>query len=259
MTQGIEQLIKLHDAQALSIESMGAGRGRGILTKEQQIGAFATAQRKCQVGFDILMVKHRQDEQAEMRVRKAIITWCLTRPGQEFAINACHLSLSVIAGRVLPSQHAHIAALLRRHSRQAQNSRRLSDACNETIKGMIRRGGDPEYIEMQKERVREIKESLYAWSVKAAMATTVCARCAGTCVIKTKEPCPECSGTGRITSSIKDIELSLRECGLKITSQDWQERYLPVVTACMQWLYLKESEAADIIAKRIRQELQGVA
>ncbi|WP_236306346.1 hypothetical protein [Dickeya zeae] len=39
----------------MSIESLNVGRGQGILSKEQIVGAFATAQHQHAVGFDLLM------------------------------------------------------------------------------------------------------------------------------------------------------------------------------------------------------------
>ena len=258
MTLAIEQLVKLHDAQAIGLESMGAGKGKGILTKEQQIGAFAAAQRKCAVGFDVLMVKHCQDKKAERRLNAAIVNR-LTEAGTTFAVQACLLVVSLVSGRVLPSRHKKIASLLRRHSRKAQHTRRLTDACNDTIREMERRGGDPEYIKSQHQRVSEMRQALHDWSESEALRATVCPRCSGTAIVKVTQACPECAGTGRIICSVDDIRESLRIYGTSITSAEWSEKWLPVVSGCLQWLYQQESEASDTISRRIRDELRSVA
>lgn len=256
MTQAIEQLIKLHDAQAVSIESFGGGRGRGVLTKEQQIAAFAVAQRRCPTGFDILLVKYKQDRSAEFRIHQQIAAWAL-RHGQQHAHYACILALSASIGRIVPSQKNHVAALLRRHSRRGMQARRLIDACNDTLREMIRRGGDPDYIEMQRKRANEIRDALRAWSEKEAMTTQACPRCSGTGRVKGEEACPECSGSGKVCVSNDDIYRSMKELG--VTRDVFSQQYAPLVSQCVNWLSCMESEASDIISRRIRAELQGAA
>lgn len=255
MSHAIEQLIKLHDAQAVSIESFGAGRGRGVLSKDQVIAAFSEAERRCSIGFDLLMAKHRQDARAEMRLRNAIHQRAQIT-GHELATAAADIAISLTLNRILPSQHNHIASLLRRHHRRGQQARRLIDACNDTIRGMKNRRGDPEYIRMQQERAAEIRTDLKAWSEREAAAATVCPRCNGTANIKIGS-CPECKGSGRIASTNDDVWRSMREAGC--SKEHFSLTYLPMINALCSWLSKMESEASDIMNKRIRAELRGAA
>lgn len=256
MSHAIEQLIKLHDAQAVSIESFGSGRGKGILTKEQQIAAFAAAQRSCPAGFDILLVRYRQDRAAEFRIHQHIDAWS-SKSNLPFARNAAILAFSATIGRTLPSQHQHIASLLRRHSRRGQQARRLIDACNDTLREMIRRGGDPDYVQLQRQRADEIRAGLRQWSEREAVTTAVCPRCSGTGAVKAGSNCSECAGSGRISSGSDDIYRSMKDCG--IGRDEFNSHYVPLINSCINWLNLMESEASDILTRRIKAELRGAA
>lgn len=257
MSQAIEQLIRLHDAQAVSIESFGQGRGKGILSKEQQIAAFAAAQRKCPVGFDVLQAKHRGDSKAAARVRGHAIDIATSACAMALAPMAAVIAVSVVLGHILPTQQNHIASLLRRHSRRGQSTRRLVDACNDTIRAMVRRGGDPEYIEMQRQRADELRNSLRAWSESEAITTTNCPRCAGTSILKAGNICPECSGSGKVVTTTDHMWQHMKNAGAKKT--DFDAHYLPLIHRIAQALIIKESEATDILHNRIRAELRGAA
>lgn len=256
MSLAIEQLIKLHDAQAVSIESFGAGRGRGMISKEQVIAAFAEAERRCQTGFDILLAKHRQDGKAEVRLRQVTMLQA-QRSGFPLSSDAALISISLTLHRILPSQQPHIASLLRRHHRRAQQARRLIDACNDTIRGMIRRGGDPEYIKMQKARADEIRNGLREWSEREAMSATTCPRCSGTGSAKAGSACQECGGGGLVVTTDNDIWRAMKAAGA--TRKDFDEVYQPLIKSLCCWLSAKESEASDIMSKRISAEIRGAA
>lgn len=257
MSQAIEQLIRLHDAQAVSIESFGQGRGKGILSKEQQIAAFALAQRQCPVGFDVLQAKHRGDGAAADRLRTHAISIASDLSQMSLSSMAAIIAVSVVLGHIIPSQQKHIASLLRRHSRRGQQTRRLVDACNDTIREMVRRGGDPDYIRMQRQRADELREALRVWSESEAITTSVCPRCSGTSVIKGSTVCNECAGSGRVSTTSDHMWQHMKSAGAKRT--DFDAHYLPLIQRLAHTLSIKESEAADIIQRRISAEIRGAA
>ena len=257
MSQAIEQLIRLHDAQAVSIESFGQGRGRGILSKEQQIAAFALAQRTCPVGFDVLQAKHRGDQKAAERLRSSAMHMAQESSSLALAPMAGIIAVSVVLGHIIPSQQNHIASLLRRHSRRGQQTRRLIDACNDTIREMVRRGGDPEYIEMQRQRAGQLRDALRSWSEAEAITATNCPRCAGTAILKAGSICPECAGSGKVITTSDHMWQHMKTAGAK--RSDFDAQYLPLIQRLAHTLSIKESEATDIIQRRISAEIRGAA
>lgn len=257
MSQAIEQLIRLHDAQAVSIESFGQGRGKGVLSKEQQIAAFALAQRKCPTGFDLLQAKHRGDQKAAERVREYAVHVALSSSSLALASMAGIIAVSVVLGHILPSQQKHIASLLRRHSRRGQQTRRLIDACNDTMREMVRRGGDPDYIKMQRQRADALRDALRTWSEAEAITATTCPRCAGTSIIKGNKICPECGGSGKVLTTTDHMWQHMKSAGA--IRSDFDAHYLPLIHRIAHTLSIKESEATDIIQNRIRAEIRGAA
>ncbi|PWC10551.1 hypothetical protein DDT56_21710 [Brenneria corticis] len=269
MTIAIEQLIKLHDPRCMSIESLNVGRGRAILTKEQILGAFATAQHHHTVGFDLLMAKYRHDGQAEKRIRASITNWVNARPHLEHAITACQIALSMVLERNLPAQIDHIAKLLRRYGSQSSQTRMNTDALQAEIKQLEKLRGrdrvsDDEYqrigqqIEQLSLRVEAERAALRTWSEHQAAQSNVCPRCSGTG--KTLRPavvlCNECGGHGRITATFEHLRKSLAITGAEIPAREWPE-YLDLTKRCMRWLYIEESEASVLISDRVKSELRG--
>lgn len=269
MTIAIEQLIKMHDPRCMSIESLNVGRGRAILTKEQILGAFATAQHHHSVGFDLLMTKYRHDSHAEQRVRTAITDWVNARPHLEHAITACQLALSMVLERNLPAQIDHIAKLLRRYGSRSPQTRKNTDALQAEIKQQEKlrvrdRVSDDEYqrigqqIEQLSGRIETERAALRTWSEHQAAQSNVCPRCSGTG--KTLRPavvlCNECGGHGRITATFEHLRKSMAITGAVIPTGEWPQ-YLTLVKWCMRWLYIEETQAAIVLSSQIHNEIEA--
>ncbi|RLM26512.1 hypothetical protein BIY29_05495 [Brenneria alni] len=270
MTIAIEQLVKMHDPRCMSIESLNVGRGRAILTKEQILGAFAAAQHHHSVGFDLLMAKYRHDSHAEQRIRAAITNWVNARPHPELAITACQLALSMVLERNLPAQIDHIAKLLRRYGIRSSQTRKNTDALQAEIKQLEKLRGrdrvsDDEYqrigqqIDQLLARVEVERAVLRTWSEHQAAQSNVCPRCNGTG--KTLRPavvlCNECGGHGRITATFEHLRKSMAITGAVIPAGEWSE-YLDLVKRCMRWLYIEESQAANVLSNQIHNEIEDV-
>ncbi|MEI7151534.1 TIGR02642 family protein [Pectobacterium carotovorum] len=267
MTIAIEQLIKMHDPRCMSIESLNAGRGQGILSKDQIVGAFATTQHQYAVGFDLLMAKYRHDSQAEQRIRAAISNWVNSRTHLMHSDSACQLSLSMVLERNLPAQIDHIAGLLRRYGAKAGQSRKNTDALRLEIKQLERqrcreRVGHADYISAGieiaelNERIGHERKALREWSECQAAQLNVCPRCNGTG--KTLRPaiamCNECGGNGHIAATFEHLRKSLAIIGAVISAGEWSQ-YLDLVKRCMRWLYVEESQAVSVLNERIHNEI----
>jgi uncharacterized phage protein len=122
---------------------------------------------------------------------------------------------------------------------------------------MVRRGGDPEYIEMQRERAGELRNALRAWSDAEAITATNCPRCAGTAILKAGSICPECAGTGKVVTTSEHMWQHMKSAGAK--RPDFDSHYLPLIQHIAHTLSIKESEATDIIQRRISAEIRGAA
>lgn len=266
MTIAIEQLIKMHDPRCMSIESLNVGRGQAVITKEQILGAFATAQHHHSVGFDLLMAKYRHDSQAEQRIRAAIINWVNARTHPEHAIIACQIALSMVLERNLPAQIDHIAKLLRRYGSRSSQTRKNTDALQTKIKQLEKLRGrdrvsDDEYqrigqhINQLSGRIEAERAALRTWSEHQAAQSNVCPRCNGTGY--TQRPaaviCNECGGHGRITATFEHLRKSMAITGAVIPAGEWPE-YLDLAKRCMQWLYIEEASVSNLLSNRIRNE-----
>ncbi|MBW5896055.1 hypothetical protein IM881_06220 [Pectobacterium brasiliense] len=267
MTIAIEQLIKMHDPRCMSIESLNVGRGRAVLSKEQILAAFATAQHHHSVGFDLLMAKYRHDSQAEQRIRAAISNWVSSRTHSIHSNPACQLALSMVLERNLPAQIDHIAGLLRRYGAKAAQSRKNTDAlraeinqlerqrCREKVSHADYISAGIEITELN-ERIGHERKALREWSDLQAAQLNVCPRCNGTG--KTLRPaiavCNECGGNGHIAATFEHLRKSLAIMGAVIAAGEWPQ-YLDLVKRCMRWLYVEESQAVSTLSERIHNEI----
>ncbi|AOR58839.1 TIGR02642 family protein [Pectobacterium parmentieri] len=269
MTIAIEQLIKMHDPHCMSIESLNIGRGQGILSKDQIVGAFATAQHRHSVGFDLLMTKYRHDSQAEQRIRDAISNWVKTRTHLMHSDSACQLALSMVLDRNLPAQIDHIAGLLRRYGAKAAQSRKNTNALRAEIKQLERQRcrekvSHADYISAGieitelNERISHERKALREWSDLQAAQLNVCPRCSGTG--KTQRPvitvCNECGGNGHIVATFEHLRKSLAIIGAVISAGEWP-KYLDLVKSCMRWLYVEESQAVSTLSTKIYDEMEA--
>ncbi|KFX07270.1 hypothetical protein KP22_04050 [Pectobacterium betavasculorum] len=272
MTIAIEQLIKMHDPRCMSIESLNVGRGQGILSKEQIVGAFAIAQRKNPVGYDLLMAKYRHDSDAGLRIMGAIYAWRFYKKYKhlEHSDTACHLAMNMALERNLPAQVEHIAKLLRRYGARSSQTRKNTDALQSEIKQLDKRrcrdkASDAEYflagveIDQLRVRIKAERQALYDWSEKEARHSNICPRCSGTG--KTLRPaiavCNECGGNGRITATFEHLRQSLMDIsGAVISAGEWPE-YLDLVKRCMRWLYVEESQAVSALSTKIHDEMEA--
>lgn len=267
MTIAIEQLIKMHDPRCMSIESLNVGRGQGILSKDQIVGAFATAQHRHAVGFDLLMAKYRHDAQAEQRIRGAIAEWARKKSNLVLSVQVCQLALLMVLERNLPAQIEDVAKLLRRYSTKASQTRKNTDSLRSEIKQLERqrcrdRVADDEYqrvgeqIEDFAARIEAERAALRNWSQQQAIHSNVCPRCNGTG--KTLRPaiaiCNECGGGGRITATFEHLRKSLLNTGAVIPAGEWP-LYMALVKQCMRWLYIEESAATYVLGQRINNEI----
>ncbi|MCW2484827.1 hypothetical protein J5069_02840 [Candidatus Symbiopectobacterium sp. NZEC127] len=269
MTIAIEQLIKMHDPRCMSIESLNVGRGQGILSKDQIVGSFASAQHQHAVGFDLLMAKYRHDVQAEQRIRDAIAIWARNKSSRPLSVQACQLALLMVLERNLPAQIEDVAKLLRRYSAKAGQTRKNTDGLRAEIKQLERlrcrdRVTDDEYqrvgeqIEGLAARIEAERSALRTWSQQHAMHSNVCPRCNGTG--KTLRPsiaiCNECGDRGRITATFEHLRKSLAITGAVMPAGEWPQ-YLGLVKQCMQWLYIEESATSQMLGKQIHNEIEA--
>ena len=269
MTIAIEQLIKMHDPRCMSIESLNVGRGQGILSKDQIVGAFASAQHQHAVGFDLLMAKYRHDIQAEQRIRVAIAVWVRNKSSRPLSMQVCQLSLLMVLERNLPAQIDDVVKLLRRYSAKAGQTRKNTDGLRTEIKQLERqrcrdRATDEEYqrvgeqIEDLAARIEAERAVLRNWSQQHAIHSNVCPRCNGTG--KTLRPaiaiCNECGGGGRITATFEHLRKSLAITGAVIPVGEWPQ-YLGLVKQCMRWLYIEESAATRVLGKQFHSEIEA--
>ncbi|WP_224552889.1 TIGR02642 family protein [Pectobacterium versatile] len=272
MTIAIEQLIKMHDPRCMSIESLNVGRGRAILSKEQILGAFATAQRKNPVGYDLLMAKYRHDSDARFRIMGAIYAWegYATYQHLEHSDIACHLAVNMVLERSLPAQADQIARLLRRYGTRSSQTRKNTDSLNADIKRLEKKRcrdkvSDADYfyigceIEQLRVRIKAERQALYDWSEQEARQRNTCPRCNGTG--KTLRPaiavCNECGGNGRITATFEHLRQSLMDIsGAMIPRGEWPQ-YLDLIKRCMNWLYVEESQAVSALSTKIHDEMEA--
>ncbi|HED2337568.1 TPA: hypothetical protein R4Y05_003256 [Serratia liquefaciens] len=270
MTNAIEQLIKMHDPRCVSAESMNVGRGRASLTREQILGAFATAQHQHSVGFDLLMTKYRNDFKAEQRLRAAINEWVSQRPHPERAVAACQLALSIVLERNLPAQVAHLASLFRRYGPRTAQTRKNIEALQSEIKALEKRRcqeqiSDAVYVEAGLEitdlntRIEWERAALRAWSERHAATTNICPRCSGTGRTVRPHPveCEECGGKGKIPTNMEHLRKSMRIIGAVVEPGDWARRYADLVKQCMNWLYAEELKSVTFLGVRLNQEREG--
>ncbi|WP_409311409.1 TIGR02642 family protein [Pectobacterium sp. B1J-3] len=271
MTIAIEQLIKMHDPRCMSIESLNVGRGRAILSKEQILGAFATAQRKNPVGYDLLMAKYRHDSDAAFRIMIAIYAWDVYAKYQhlEHSDIACSLAMDMVLERNLPAQVDHIAGLLRRYGTRSSQTRKNTDSLKAEIKRLEKqrcrdKTSNAEYflvgeeIEQLSARIKAERQALYDWSEQEARRSNICPRCSGTG--KTLRPviaiCNECGGHGRIIATFEYLRKSMAIIGAVIPAGEWLQ-YLDLIKECMRWLYIEESSAASVLSSQIRDEIEA--
>ncbi|EMG3984909.1 hypothetical protein V4287_000394 [Serratia marcescens] len=267
MTNAIEQLIKMHDPRCVSAESMNVGRGRASLAREQMLGALATVQHHHSVGLDLLMTKYRNDFKAEQRLRAAIYEWVHQRPHPERATAACQLALSIVLERNLPVQVAHLSSLFRRYGPRTAQTRKNIEALQSEIKTLEKRRSqaqitDIEYHEVGFEiaditkRIERERVGLRAWSEQRAATTNICPRCSGTGRMVRPHPieCEECGGKGKIPANMEHLRKSMRIIGAVVEPGEWASRYAELVKQCMDWLYVEESNAAQMLFERIQAE-----
>ncbi|WP_315707555.1 TIGR02642 family protein [Brenneria uluponensis] len=267
MTIAIEQLIKMHDPRCMSIESLNVGRGQAVLSKEQILGAFASAQHHNSVGYDVLMTKYRHDSQAEQRIRSAITDWVNRRFNLKYAESACQLALSMVLERNLPAQINHVSRLLCRYGYKATQVRKNSDLLRAEIKQLEKVRCQPKVTDQEYQviglqiatlsaRIDAEHQSLKAWATQQAMRSNICPRCSGTG--QTPRPtialCNECGGHGRITATYEHLRGSLANIGAVITAEEWPQ-YLALVKRCMGWLYVNESTTVSILSSRFKMEI----
>jgi len=267
MTNAIEQLIKMHDPRCVSAESMNVGRGRASLTREQILGAFAAVQHQHSVGLDLLMTKYRNDFKAEQRLRSAINLWVHQYPHPERAVAACQLALSIVLERNLPAQVAHLASLFRRYGPRTAQTRKNIETLQLEIKALDKRRcqaqiSDAVYVEAGLEitdlnsRIERERAALRVWSERHAATTNICPRCSGTGRTVRPHPveCDECGGKGKIPANMDHLRKSMRIIGAAVEPGDWASQYADLVKQCLNWLYVEESNATQMLFERIQAE-----
>ncbi|NKI76018.1 hypothetical protein Dpoa2040_003352 [Dickeya sp. CFBP 2040] len=268
MTIAIEQLIKMHDPRCMSIESLNVGRGRSSLSKDQIIGALATAQRHNSVGYDVLMAKYRSDGDAGFRIMRAIYDAPMYAKYDhlEHSDVACSLALSIVLERSLPAQIMHIAKLLRRYGPRSAQWRKRADAINDKVRQLEKRRSrsdvsDTNYhvigaeIKAAMECMTHERRLFREWSEQQAAQSNVCPRCSGTGQAQRLAIiCNECGGSGRITATFEHVRQSLASIGAVMRDEDWLQ-YLELMKWCLQWLYVEESCATRTLCDKIRDEI----
>lgn len=261
MTRAIEHLIRMHDPLCVSIESLNVGRGAGTLGREQILGAFAATQHQHSVGYDLLLLKFRNDANAGSRIKTAIRDWACKHSHLQYRVESCLLALNLITQLPLPNQISRSATLIRRYSPKANQYRRNITELYEQIKNeeVERFPGEVRISELGGMAEFE-KANFKAWSIQAAHQTTNCQMCRGTgCLTKPAyKLCSECSGSGRVLPTLKDIRLSLHSMGAKIDEAEFEQEYRPLITILLDWLFTEMGEAESLMHARILQE-KGVA
>lgn len=269
MTIAIEQLIKMHDPRCMSIESLNVGRGQAVLSKEQILGAFASAQHHNSVGYDVLMTKYRHDSQAEQRIRSAITDWVNRRSDLKYAESACQLALSMVLERNLPTQINHVSRLLCRYGYKATQVRKNSDLLRAEIKQLEKVRCQPKIMDQEYQvigqriatlsaRIAVERQSLKAWATQQAMRSNICPRCSGTG--QTPRPtialCNECGGHGRITATYEHLRGSLANIGAVIPIGEWAQ-YIELIKCCINWMYDNESKTVISLITQIKKEISS--
>ncbi|MFJ5437876.1 TIGR02642 family protein [Pectobacterium brasiliense] len=272
MTITIEQLIKMHDPRCMSIESLNVRRGQGILSKDHILGAFATTQRQHSIGYDLLMAKYRNDNDATARVMGAIYSWrgYARYRHLEHSDIACHLAMNMVLERNLPAQVDHISKLLRRHGVRSSQTRKNVEALQSEAKKLEKmrcqnKVNNVDYfligeeIEQLNARIKAERQALYNWSEQQARQNNICPRCGGTgrTLRPTIAVCNECGGNRRITATFEYLRRSLMDIsGAMIPSGEWPE-YLDLVKCCMRWLYVEKSQAVNVLNNQIHNEIEA--
>ncbi len=247
----------MHDPLCVSIESLNVGRGAGTLDREQILGAFAATQHQHSVGYDLLLLKFRNDPSAGNRIKTAIRDWACKHSHLQYRVESCLLALNLITQLPLPNQISRSATLIRRYSPKANQYRRNITELHEQIKNEEgERFPDEVRISELEGMVKFEKTNFKAWSIQEAHKASNCQMCRGTgCSTKPiYKLCGECSGSGRVLPTKKDILLSLHNMGAVIPNSDWLQLYSPLLNQLLNWLLLEESEATDTISKRLMEE-----
>lgn len=187
----------------------------------------------------------------------------------EHAVAACQLALSIVLERNLPAQVAHLALLFRRYGPRTAQTRKNIEALQSEIKALDKRRcqeqiSDTVYVEVGLEitdlntRIERERAALRAWSEQHAATTNICPRCSGTGRMVRPHPieCEECGGKGKIPANMEHLRKSMRIIGAAVEPGDWVVNYSELVRKCMNWLYIEESNATDILSERIKMEIR---
>lgn len=63
--------------------------------------------------------------------------------------------------------------------------------------------------------------------------------------------CEECGGKGKIPAYMEHLRKLMRIIGTEVASGDWVSQYAGLIKQCMNWLYIEESNAIDVLSNRI--------
>lgn len=268
MTRAIEHLIRMHDPLCVSIESLNVGKGAGTLGREQILGAFAATQHQHSVGYDLLLLKFRNDANAGSRLKTAIRDWACKHSHLQYRVESCVLALNLVTQLPLPNQISRSATLIRRYSPKANQYRKNISEIGKQVKSEEEQmrtdkaiyGDEFSRYEYRVDDLNALanleKTSFKKWSIQEAHKTILCQKCRGAGTLLKPQPrlCSECAGSGKILPKLNDIRLSLRIIGAKLKEGEFDQEYQFLINNCLDWLYAEESDAAAFLAQRIKNE-----
>ncbi|SIQ70579.1 uncharacterized phage protein [Aeromonas sp. RU39B] len=185
----IEMALRLFSPRGSQLDV--AMSGKGILGREEILGALQAAAVGRQLGYHYLMAEHLMDD-GSVRALSDHFT-------QAVGKDAAGAALALLLRRPLPDQLEH---MIKARSGQAHpyydKERRRASIVMEQAKRAHRRGNEIEYQRLKNER-DHILTAAYNRCADEILQTGRCPTCQGTGKrVRAGTECPSCNGTGRV-------------------------------------------------------------
>ncbi|OBX09591.1 hypothetical protein QV08_01230 [Gallibacterium salpingitidis] len=239
MSREIELLVKMFEPRCVSFEAVAHCNGN--LHKDQIIAAFAKAERQHWLGYQMLSLKYKLDNDAKHKLAQYIDLYLKDKNiSDHYAAKALNLVVDMLADIPLPTQHKRLSSLRRRYLRSQFAYTKEIDKANKIAEqaGIDRNSKDGRTLKIN--AINEMKR------------TNICPRCHGTGEIgrEQKRSCPSCEGKGRLIATVDHLIYAIG------CSKEHFDLYLKhIILEFTSKLQYEMSDAESLIKQRLRAEI----
>lgn len=234
----IEAAIKIFDPRTVKLDG---GRGRASLHWDDIASMLGTVERSNPVGYQLMMVKFRDDQRQEVALRENVSSWakklCLKNRlcDEPLIVRMCQTAVDLLFHRPLNTQQRSLQHLHRLYGpyarRESTRMKKLKKILSSELKkpDSLQRA---DRIFLLEEQIATSRQHINAWVEAHAKASTQCPRCRGTGVITLPHhgKCPVCNGDRFIPPSHKEVVRHIS------SNSAFVEGHWFVMDECRWWL-----------------------